>query len=269
MAKEAPATGTQAGLGRSSDPCWPSKVTAARADQPFASGRPVDPGLAAVTVHHQDRWLVVVNKPAGLLTQPGLGPEQRDSLVLRLQARWPELRLVHRLDRDTSGLLLLARDSESHRQLSRAFAERQIQKRYFARVLGSPEAASGTIDLPIMKLSHQPPLYGVAASGRPSLTHWQRHQPHAHGPGLLLQPITGRSHQLRVHLQAIGHPILGDPLYGQPLAASLCTRLCLHACGLAFRHPATGEWLSFASPARFPSLEAGLPPPSGAEGFAR
>ena len=160
MAKEAPATGTQAGLGRSSDPCWPSKVTAARADQPFASGRPVDPGLAAVTVHHQDRWLVVVNKPAGLLTQPGLGPEQRDSLVLRLQARWPELRLVHRLDRDTSGLLLLARDSESHRQLSRAFAERQIQKRYFARVLGSPEAASGTIDLPIMKLSHQPPLYG-------------------------------------------------------------------------------------------------------------
>lgn len=216
----------------------------------------IEPGPSGLTVHHLDRWLLVVDKPAGLLTQPGLGPEQRDSLVLRLQARWPELRLVHRLDRDTSGLLLLARDSDSHRQLSRAFAERQVQKRYLARVLGSPAAAAGTIDRPIAKLSHRPPLYGVVPAGRPSLTHWQVQQPHAHGQTLLLQPITGRSHQLRVHLQAIGHPILGDPLYGQPLAACLCARLCLHACGLAFRHPATAEWLSFASPARFPPLEA-------------
>lgn len=254
-------------LGRSSELCWSSPLSSARDDRLQAPGRWSDPGPSGLRLHYGDPWLLVVEKPAGLLTQPGLGPEQRDSLVLRLQERWPELRLVHRLDRDTSGLLLLARDSDSHRQLSRAFAERQVQKRYLARVLGSPAAVSGTIDQPIAKLSHQPPLYGVVSAGRPSLTHWQVQQPHAHGQTLLLQPITGRSHQLRVHLQALGHPILGDPLYGEPLAARLCTRLCLHACGLAFRHPATGEWLSFASPARFPPPEACLPGPSGADGL--
>lgn len=203
-------------------------------------------------VHHGDPWLLVVDKPPGLLCQPGLGPELRDSLVTRLQITWPEVRLVHRLDRDTSGLILLARDADSHRQLSRAFAERQVEKRYQARVLGRPLDAAGSIDGPIRKRCHRPPLYGVAEGGRPSLTHWQQLGRHRHGSDLSLQPVTGRSHQLRVHLLAIGHPILGDPLYGQPLAARLCSRLCLHACGLAFRHPVTGRELAFHSQACFP-----------------
>lgn len=232
-------------------------MTAAHGDPAPDSDHGTIPPGPAIRIHHLDRWLLVVEKPPGLLCQPGLGPELRDSLLLRLQERWPEVRLVHRLDRDTSGLLLLARDRDTHRLLSRAFAERLVQKWYFARVLGSPEAAAGSIAGPIRKLSHRPPLYGVAEGGRPCLTHWQRLEPHAHGHGLLLQPITGRSHQLRVHLRSIGHPILGDPLYGQPRAASLCSRLCLHACGLGFHHPGTDAWLSLTSPARFPEPAEG------------
>ena len=230
--------------------------------------------LSSIGIAYIDPWVLVVDKPHGLLCQPGLGPALQDSVLLRLQRRWPEVQLVHRLDRDTSGLLLLARDSDSHRQLSRAFAERQVEKQYCARVLGILSAAEGTIEAPIRKLSHRPPLYGVGEGGRSSLTHWQRLERHPHGSAVRLRPITGRSHQLRVHLQAMGHPILGDPLYGQPLAAGLCSRLCLHASGLAFRHPGSGEWLSLQSPARFPMLPVAdavdvNPAGSGAEGLAR
>lgn len=226
------------------------------------------PGLESIRIHHVDPWLLVVDKPSGLLCQPGLGPALRDSLLLRLQRRWPEVRLVHRLDRDTSGLLLLARDSETHRQLSRAFAERQVEKHYLARVLGRPKAAAGSIDRPLLKRCHRPPLYDIGDGGRPSLTHWQRLEDHPHGCALSLRPITGRSHQLRVHLLSIGHPILGDPLYGQPLAARLCQRLCLHASGLAFRHPWSGAWVSLTAPARFPPLAPAGAATSGAEGLA-
>ncbi|MFM8525433.1 MAG: RluA family pseudouridine synthase [Cyanobacteriota bacterium] len=225
-------------------------------------------GLETIRIHHLDPWLLVVDKPSGLLCQPGRGPALHDSLLVRLQRRWPEVRLVHRLDRDTSGLLLLARDPESHRQLSGAFAERQVEKHYLARVLGTPTAAAGSIDRPLLKRCHRPPLYGVDDGGRASLTHWQRLEAHRYGCDLRLRPITGRSHQLRVHLLSIGHPILGDPLYGQPLAARLCRRLCLHASGLGFRHPWTGDWLSLTAPALFPPLVACDAVQSGAEGLA-
>jgi tRNA pseudouridine32 synthase / 23S rRNA pseudouridine746 synthase len=199
---------------------------------------------------YADPWLLALAKPSGLLSQPGLGPELADSLIKRAQRRWPEARLVHRLDRDTSGLLLLARDADSHRRLSAAFAERRVRKTYLARVHGLPAARGGWIDQPLARIATRPPRYGVvpvASGGKRALTRWRR----LDGPddraqdncSLLLQPHTGRSHQLRVHLAWLGHPLLGDPLYG-PTASPTgppVTRLQLHAAGLRLRHPITGQ----------------------------
>jgi tRNA pseudouridine32 synthase/23S rRNA pseudouridine746 synthase len=207
---------------------------------------------------HADPWLLVVEKPAGLLSQPGLGPDQADSLISRAQRCWPEARLVHRLDRDTSGLLLLARDAETHRRLSTAFAERRVRKTYLARVHGVPAARGGLIDQPIARIATRPPRYGVVPEGqggRPSLTRWRRLADPTAQPAppllsscpLLLQPLTGRSHQLRVHLAWLGHPLLGDPLYSEPQAgpAAMVPRLQLQAVGLRLRHPMTGQPLRF------------------------
>ena len=196
---------------------------------------------------HAEADLLVVNKPSGLLCQPGLGAALADSLITRLQQQWPQARLVHRLDRDTSGLLLVALTPELHRALSRLFAERRIEKRYVADVEGVPAASEGVIELSIAKRQHRPPLYGVDPGGKPCCTHW-RLQHRAPGCSRLeLRPITGRSHQLRVHLQAIGHPILGDPLYGQP-----ADRLHLHAAALTLQHPFSGALLQFAADVPFP-----------------
>lgn len=194
----------------------------------------------ALSVVFGDPWLLALAKPSGLLSQPGLGPELADSLISRAQRRWPEARLVHRLDRDTSGLILLARDADTHRRLSAAFADRRVGKTYLARVQGVPAACGGRIDQPLARLATRPPRYGVvpvSAGGKPALTRWRRLDPCRHGSTLLLQPHTGRSHQLRVHLAWLGHPVLGDPLYGDPASAP---RLQLHAAGLRLRHPVTG-----------------------------
>lgn len=196
--------------------------------------------LRLAVVFH-DPWLLALAKPSGLLSQPGLGPEQADSLITRAQRRWPEVRLVHRLDRDTSGLILLARDADTHRLLSAAFADRRVHKTYLARVHGVPAARGGLIDQPLARLANRPPRYGVVpveAGGKPALTRWRRLDPRRCGNTLLLQPHTGRSHQLRVHLAWLGHPVLGDPLYGDPASAP---RLQLHAAGLRLRHPVTGR----------------------------
>jgi tRNA pseudouridine32 synthase/23S rRNA pseudouridine746 synthase len=196
------------------------------------------------------------------LSQPGLGPDLTDSLITRVQQRWPELRLVHRLDRDTSGLLLLAFSPEIHRQLSGLFAARAIQKAYLAEVAGHPRAQGGLIDRPLARIDTRPPRYGVLPveqGGKPALTQWRVLQRRWDGQGrpiarLLLVPRTGRSHQLRVHLEQIGHPILGDPIYGSASgfsegASEGADRLRLHAWGLRFRHPATGKTLRLRCPA--------------------
>jgi tRNA pseudouridine32 synthase/23S rRNA pseudouridine746 synthase len=193
-----------------------------------------------------DPWLLALAKPSGLLSQPGLGPDLADSLISRAQLRWPDARLVHRLDRDTSGLILLARDATTHRQLSAAFAERRVRKTYLARVRGVPAARGGVIDQPLGRIATRPPRYGVVPlehGGKLALTRWRR----LRGSTLLLQPHTGRSHQLRVHLAWLGHPVLGDPLYGGdsanecPGRGAASGRLQLHAAGLRLMHPATGR----------------------------
>jgi tRNA pseudouridine32 synthase/23S rRNA pseudouridine746 synthase len=205
------------------------------------------PRCPSLELIHADPWLLALAKPSGLLSQPGLGSALADSLLSRAQRRWPEVRLVHRLDRDTSGLILLARDAETHRRLSAAFAERRIRKTYLAMVEGSPGDRCGVIDLPLARVATRPPRYGVvplAGGGKPSLTRWRLLRSGPRASLLLLQPRTGRSHQLRVHLAALGHPVLGDPLYGDPAAAS---RLQLHGTGLRLRHPVTGEVLCLRS----------------------
>jgi tRNA pseudouridine32 synthase/23S rRNA pseudouridine746 synthase len=195
---------------------------------------------------HVDASLLVLNKPAGLLSQPGLGPELSDSLLTRLQGPWPSAQLVHRLDQGTSGVLLVALTADLHRALSRLFAERQVHKRYLADVEGVPQGSAGEIALPIAKRQHRPPLYGVHPEGKPCLTIWRLLEQGSGCSRLELEPRTGRSHQLRVHLQAIGHPIVGDPLYGQSR-----DRLHLHASRLAFRHPDSGQSLVFEAPCPF------------------
>jgi tRNA pseudouridine32 synthase/23S rRNA pseudouridine746 synthase len=211
-------------------------------------------GLDPVWIVHHGDDLLVLNKPHGLLSQPGLGPELSDSLISRVQRQWPQAQLVHRLDRDTSGLILVALSAERHRGLSRLFAERRIAKRYQADVHGVPAQHDGLIELPIGKRQHRPPLYGVNPAGKPCSTRWRLLECKGQCSRLELEPLTGRSHQLRVHLQAIGHPILGDPLYG-PVAEQRRGvedgRLHLHAAGLRWLDPGHGEPLVFEAPIPF------------------
>ena len=204
---------------------------------------------------HRSHDLLVVDKPAGLLCQPGLGAHQSDSLISRVQQQWPTAQLVHRLDRDTSGLILVALCAELHRALSRLFADRAVQKRYLADVRGVPSAPQGWIAHPLAKRQHQPPLYGVDPAGKPCSTHWRVLEARGQHSRLELRPITGRSHQLRVHLQALGHPILGDPLYGAAHGGAIADpapqRMHLHAAGLRLIHPLRQEPLELLSAAPF------------------
>ena len=207
---------------------------------------------AGFTLLHIDEALLVLNKPAGLLAVPGRGPEGADSLAARVQQSYPEARTVHRLDMSTSGLMLLARGIEVQRRLGWAFEQRTVHKRYEAVVHGSLAAGSGSIALPLAADWPNRPRQKVDTDhGKPSLTHWQVLQRDDVGrrTRLQLEPVTGRTHQLRVHLMAIGHPVVGDDLYGTDAGAE--ARLLLHACELRFDHPATGDACHFISAAPF------------------
>ena len=203
---------------------------------------------------HHDRHLVVVDKPAGLLSVPGIGPEKADCLVARLQATAPGARIVHRLDFDTSGVIVLALDADTHRELSRQFQDREVRKRYVAVVAGHVAGDSGEIDLPLRKEAMGSARQMVhPTEGKPSVTRWRVLERLENPPRtrLSLEPLTGRSHQLRVHCLAIGHPILGDPLYAPPEWRDAAPRLMLHAEMLEFTHPATGERTRLEAPAGF------------------
>lgn len=183
------------------------------------------------------------DKPAGLLAVPGRGDDKQDCLWHRVRQRWPDALVVHRLDMATSGLMLFARGADLQRRLSRAFAARQIDKHYVALVAGRMPAAGGRIELPLMTDWPRRPLQKVdALAGKPSITDWQLtgYDDARQTSRLALQPLTGRTHQLRLHLAAIGHPILGDALYAPPDIVERAPRLLLHACALAFEHPLGG-----------------------------
>jgi tRNA pseudouridine32 synthase/23S rRNA pseudouridine746 synthase len=195
---------------------------------------------------HADAALLVVDKPAGLLAVAGRGEAGREHLTARVQARHPDALVVHRLDMATSGLMLFARGPQVQRQLSAAFAARQVAKGYVAIVEGGLAADQGEIDAPLAADWPQRPRQKVdGVSGKPSLTRWQVLERGPDWTRLALEPVTGRSHQLRVHLQSIGHPIRGDALYATPPLRT--ARLLLHATRLAFTHPTRGGWMEFAS----------------------
>lgn len=218
----------------------------------FAGNGNVPDGFELV---HADASLLVLNKAAGLLSVPGRGADKQDCLSTRVQQQYPDALVVHRLDMATSGLLLMARSIAIQRALGALFERRAVGKRYLAVVDGDLSAAPddagwGLIDLPIAVDWPRRPLRIIdAAHGKPSQTRWRvlAHDAAAHHTRLELAPLTGRSHQLRVHLQAIGHPILGDALYGGASVQARAPRLLLHASQLDFAHPVSGELLQFQS----------------------
>jgi tRNA pseudouridine32 synthase/23S rRNA pseudouridine746 synthase len=201
-----------------------------------------------------DSDLIVVNKPAGLPSVPGRPPELKDSAISRLQAIYSDALVVHRLDMATSGLLLFARGPTMQRALSQLFEQRQIKKRYEAVVHGHLKSPAGTIELPLIADWPNRPRQKVDwAHGKPATTHW-RLLPNQHSESysrLELSPITGRSHQLRLHLCAVGHPIVGDPLYGSDHPSGLSSRLLLHASHLEFIHPGRQEHVEFCAAVPF------------------
>jgi len=202
----------------------------------------------------QDEALLVVCKPAGLAAVPGLGEHLHDSLALRLQAVASDALTVHRLDMATSGLLVFARGKAVQRVLSHAFAQRAVHKRYVAVVSGLVRLDEGEIDLPLMADWPRRPRQKVDHEhGKPSFTRYRVTARDAlRGCSRVeLEPVTGRSHQLRVHLCSQGHPILGDALYAPPDVVAGAHRLMLHAQSLRFAHPMSGQLLSFENPAPF------------------
>jgi tRNA pseudouridine32 synthase / 23S rRNA pseudouridine746 synthase len=203
-------------------------------------------------VLHRDDRILVFDKPAGLLSVPGIGPEKQDSLASRAAAAFPGARIVHRLDRDTSGVIILALDADAHRELSRQFHDREVKKAYIAVVAGTVADDRGKIDLPIRKDMDNPPLQMIdPIHGRRAVTRWRVLKRYADRTRSELRPVTGRSHQLRLHMREIGHPILGDDLYAPPEVLAMADRLLLHAAALDVRHPVTGHHMRFESPCPF------------------
>jgi tRNA pseudouridine32 synthase/23S rRNA pseudouridine746 synthase len=193
------------------------------------------PGIRLV---HRDDRLLVADKPAGLLCVPGRGPANADCLAARVQAACADALVVHRLDMATSGLVLFGRGAAVHRALSIAFAQRRVHKRYEAVVAGLPADDGGEIDLPLAAdWPHRPRQRIDPVAGKPSRTRWRvlARDAAAGTTRLALEPLTGRTHQLRLHLAAIGHPILGDGLYAPPPLDAAAPRLLLHACHLAWQ----------------------------------
>jgi tRNA pseudouridine32 synthase/23S rRNA pseudouridine746 synthase len=195
-----------------------------------------------------DEFLLVVNKPAGLLAVPGRGEDKQDCLSTRIQQHYPDALIVHRPDMATSGLIVFARGIAMQRRISEMFSVRIVTKRYVAVVAGKLEPETGEVNLPVgADWSNRPRQKVDMTAGKPSLTHYRVLSHHADSTRVELEPVTGRTHQLRVHMNAIGHPIMGDNLYDGPAAG----RLMLHACSLTLPHPQHNTPLVFECPAAF------------------
>jgi tRNA pseudouridine32 synthase/23S rRNA pseudouridine746 synthase len=210
---------------------------------------PTDPYLEIV---YQDDQLLVLNKPSGLLTVPGKAAEHQDCLERRVQRVFPTARIVHRLDMATSGLVVIAIGADSQRHLNRQFEQRQTQKHYIARLEGVLPVQQGSVQLPLIcDWPNRPKQMVCFQRGKPALTHFQLLSVTENSSRVRLVPVTGRSHQLRVHMQWLGHPILGDKFYATPDGLAAAPRLQLHAEYLALTHPQTQQWLEFTAPCPF------------------
>ncbi len=194
---------------------------------------------------YRDESLLVVNKPAGLLAVPGRGVDKQDNMASRVQSEFPDALIVHRLDMATSGMIVFARGAGMQSNLSRLFRERLVTKHYMAVVAGQMEPTTGEIALPLICDWPNRPKQKVDSSiGKPSLTRYRMlaHDVYTNTSRVKLEPVTGRTHQLRLHMAAIGHPIVGDMLYEGRVAE----RLMLHACSLSFAHPLSGGMLDLS-----------------------
>ena len=199
-----------------------------------------------VPVIYHDDYLVALDKPSGLLSVKGIGADKIDCLAVRVASAIEGARIVHRLDMDTSGIILMARDADTHRELSRQFQDREVEKTYIAVVGGVIEQDEGLIDIPIRKDFDNPPCQCVDyEQGKSSQTHWKVLERGRDRTRLELKPVTGRSHQLRIHLRELGHPILGDDLYAPKELQDMASRLQLHALDLTVTHPATCKPIQF------------------------
>lgn len=217
---------------------------------PPSAPAPAPAPFPGYTVLYADENLVAVDKATGLLSVPGIGPEKADCLVARVAVAYPGARIVHRLDQDTSGCIVLAREADTHRELSRQFQDREVEKSYVAIVAGSVAADEGEINLPMRKAMRGSALQMIdPIEGRAAMTRYRVLGRTEGRSRVELHPLTGRSHQLRLHLQAIGHPILGDTLYAPPELQQ--GRLMLHAWRLHISHPGSGARMIFEAPPPF------------------
>jgi tRNA pseudouridine32 synthase / 23S rRNA pseudouridine746 synthase len=208
---------------------------------------PQDP----LVVLHEDAEVLLVDKPAGLLSVPGKGPHLADCLIARVQAVFPDALLVHRLDRDTSGVMIFALTPYAQRHLGLQFEKRMTRKTYVARVWGVPEEKTGTIDLPlIVDWPNRPRQMVCHDTGKSAQTDWRLLKNEGETSRVRLSPKTGRSHQLRVHMLSMGHPILGDPFYATGAALDF-PRMMLHSEELRFNHPQGGHSTKIRSKAPF------------------
>lgn len=207
-----------------------------------------------IDVLASDESFVIVNKPSGLLSVPGRGPDKADCLSARVRAQFSDALVVHRLDMETSGLMLFAHGLDAQRTLSRAFEARTVHKRYIAVVAGLMNDDEGSVELPLIcDWPNRPRQIVDHTIGKPSFTNYRviARNTAAQTTRVELMPVTGRSHQLRVHMAALGHPILGDSLYASIEVHALSPRLLLHASELRFAHPVSGEMLNFVSAVPF------------------
>ncbi|WP_282181897.1 pseudouridine synthase [Aliiroseovarius marinus] len=208
---------------------------------------PQDP----LVILHHDHELLFVDKPSGLLSVPGKGEHLADCLIARVQAVFPEALLVHRLDRDTSGVMVFALTPHAQRHLGLQFEKRQTKKTYLARVFGRVEGREGTVDLPlIVDWPNRPKQHVDFENGKPAVTDWKVLRYEDNATRMRLFPQTGRSHQLRVHMLELGHPILGDPFYATGAALD-APRLMLHAESLRLRHPDGGKGITIKAKCPF------------------
>lgn len=215
------------------------------------------PPQAPLTILYQDKDLLVVNKPSGILTNPGRGEALADSLLSRVQLLYPNALLVHRLDLSTSGVVVFALRRKAERELKRQFAERLVRKRYLAVVAGKLENTEGVITLPLRADPLKPPMQQVHPEGKAAETAYrllaERTQQGLQSSLVELKPVTGRSHQLRVHMAALGHPILGDAFYAPAPIRLAAPRLLLHAAELTLQQPYSQQALTFNADTDFVS----------------